>query len=145
MTGVSPVVTSIVRCLPYVRCIGTTALRCGRWSLVAENSMATVPGMSSSTTVYCNTPGSPSIIVGIIIDLVGCAAPPTPFWGHHLAVNTYTTETRIAQLLLPFDTCSFSNQRLSCSTVHNQVSRRDFRGLFIPLPMPRPRRTGHSR
>ena len=24
-------------------------------------------------------PGSPSVIVGIIIDLVGCAAPPTPF------------------------------------------------------------------
>ena len=37
------------------------------------------PGMSSSTTVYCSTPGSPSIIVGIIIDLLGCAAPPTPF------------------------------------------------------------------
>ena len=34
--------------------------------------------MSSSTTVYCNTPGSPSSMVGIIIDLVGCAAPPTP-------------------------------------------------------------------
>ena len=28
--------------------------------------------MSSFTTVYCSTPESPSIIVGIIIDLVGC-------------------------------------------------------------------------
>ena len=29
-------------------------------------------------TVYCGTPGGPSNVVGIIIDLVGRAAPPTP-------------------------------------------------------------------
>ena len=54
------------------------------------------------------------------------------FWGHHLTVNSHPTKTNSAQLLLPLDTCSFSNQRLSCSTVHYQVSRRDFRGSSRP-------------
>ena len=47
-------------------------------------------------------------------------------WGHHLTVNSHPTKTYGAQLLLPLDTCSFSNQRLSCSTVDYQVFRRDF-------------------
>ena len=103
--------------------------------------MATVPGCPLLPQCTA-TPGSPSIIVGIIIDLVGCAVPPFPFGGHHLAVNSHTTKTSTAQFLLPFDTCSLSHQRLSCSTVHNQVSPEGFPGM--PLPMPRPRRTGHS-
>ena len=57
----------------------------------------------------------------------GMCCASYPFWCHHLAVNSHTTKTNSAQLLLPLDTCSFSNQRLSCSTVHYQVSRRDFR------------------
>ena len=32
-----------------------------------------------------------------IIDLVEIAAPPTPFWGHHLGVDLHATETSIVQ------------------------------------------------
>ena len=62
----------------------------------------------------------------------GMCCASHPFRGHHLAVNSHTTKTNTAQLLLPLDTCSFSNQRLSCSTVHYQVSRRDSRGSRCP-------------
>ena len=57
----------------------------------------------------------------------GMCCTSYPFWGHHLAVNSHTTKTNTTQLLLSLDTCSFSDQRLSCSTVHYQVSRRDSR------------------
>ena len=62
----------------------------------------------------------------------GMCCASYPFWGHHLTVNSHPTKTNSAQLLLPLDTCSFSNQRLSCSTVHYQVSRGDFRGSSCP-------------
>ena len=63
----------------------------------------------------------------------GMCCTSYPFWGHHLAVNPYTTDTGIAQLLLPSDTCGFSSQRLSCCTVHYQVSRRDSRRSRCPF------------
>ena len=47
----------------------------------------------------------------------GMCCASYPFWGH-LTVNSHSTKSNSAQLLLPLDTCSFSNQRLSCSTVH---------------------------
>ena len=73
----------------------------------------------------------------------GMCCASYPFWGHHLTVNPHSTKSNSAQLLLPLDTCSFSNQRLSCSTVHYQVSPEGFPG--IQSPMLHPRRTGHSR
>ena len=62
----------------------------------------------------------------------GMCCASYPFWGHHLTVNSHSTKSNSAQLLLPLDTCSFSKQRFSCSTVHYQVSRRDFRGSSRP-------------
>ena len=62
----------------------------------------------------------------------GMCSTSYPFWGHHVAVNLTATEAGIAQLLLPSDTCGFSNQRLSCCTVHYQVFRRDSRRSRCP-------------
>ena len=88
--------------------------------------------MSSSTTVYCNTHGRLSIIVGIIIDLVGCAAPPTPFG---VAILVWTRSPRRPAL---FDFCSHltravsPNHRLARSTVHYQMAWEHLRSSRCP-------------
>ena len=72
-----------------------------------------------------NTPESPSIMVGIIIDS----------WGMCRALLlTHTRNPTMLNFCSHSTHCNFSNQRLSCSTVHYQMSWKNFReSMRIPM------------